>query len=145
MHQHGARGWHGVNVVNEVGAVERGGQGGRSWTQLDAVELGGLDRHTTNPTYPVPAHFNLAVTQFSLHWAQRKRSEKKSNIETPPIPNKKGQQEKFLQKNVKSKGKVKLYLDSFRIEVVKLGVNIFNTHEFNPVLVKVVIAPNIKS
>jgi hypothetical protein len=54
MHQHGARGWHGVNVVNEVGAVERGA---RSKNHADAVELGGLDRHTTNPTYPVSPRF----------------------------------------------------------------------------------------
>ena len=53
-HQHGARGWHGVNVVNEVGAVERGG---RDQTQLDAVELSGLDTHSTNPTHPVSPRF----------------------------------------------------------------------------------------
>jgi hypothetical protein len=36
-------------------------------------------------------------------------------------------------------------LDCFRIEVVKLGVNVFNTHEFSPVLIEVIVAPNIKS
>lgn len=39
----------------------------RGRNHADAVELGGLGGHSTNPTYPVPPRLQSRSPQFSLH------------------------------------------------------------------------------
>jgi hypothetical protein len=60
---------------------------------------------------------------------------------TYPLSNKQGHRKKFLQKNLKNQG---VRLDSLGIEVVNLGVNVFDAKELLTVLIKVIVTSYIK-